>query len=40
MYASILILALSGYLLNRIFVNIEKRLIHWYWLTEARQDVT
>jgi ABC-type nitrate/sulfonate/bicarbonate transport system permease component len=40
MYASILLLALSGYLLNRIFIKIEKRLIHWYSLTEARQEVT
>jgi ABC-type nitrate/sulfonate/bicarbonate transport system permease component len=40
MYASILLLALSGYLLNRIFVKIEKRLIHWYLLTDTRQVIT
>jgi ABC-type nitrate/sulfonate/bicarbonate transport system permease component len=39
MYASILLLALSGYLLNRIFINIEQRLIHWYSRAEARQEV-
>jgi ABC-type nitrate/sulfonate/bicarbonate transport system permease component len=40
MYASILLLAFSGYLLNRIFVKIEKRLIHWYSLTDTSQEVT
>jgi ABC-type nitrate/sulfonate/bicarbonate transport system permease component len=40
MYASILLLALSGYLLNRMFVKIEKRLIHWYLLTDTRQVTT
>jgi ABC-type nitrate/sulfonate/bicarbonate transport system permease component len=39
MYASILLLALSGYLLNRIFINIEQRLIHWYSRAEARHEV-
>jgi ABC-type nitrate/sulfonate/bicarbonate transport system permease component len=40
MYTSILLLALSGYLLNRMFVKIEKRLIHWYLLTDARRVIT
>jgi ABC-type nitrate/sulfonate/bicarbonate transport system permease component len=40
MYASILLLAFSGYLLNRIFVKIEKRLIHWYSLTDTSPEVT
>ena len=39
MYAAILLLALSGYLLNKIFMLIEKRLIHWYSQVETRGEV-
>jgi ABC-type nitrate/sulfonate/bicarbonate transport system permease component len=30
MYAAILLLAATGYLLNRLFLIIERRLLHWY----------
>jgi ABC-type nitrate/sulfonate/bicarbonate transport system permease component len=40
MYAAILLLALSGYLLNKIFMLIEKWLIHWYSQVETRGEVT
>ena len=39
MYAAILLLALSGYLLNKIFMLIERRLIHWYSQVETRGEV-
>jgi ABC-type nitrate/sulfonate/bicarbonate transport system permease component len=39
MYAAIIALAISGYLLNRIFLGFETRLIHWYSLAAAREDV-
>jgi ABC-type nitrate/sulfonate/bicarbonate transport system permease component len=39
MYAAILLLALSGYLLNKIFMLIEKRLIHWYSQVGIRGEV-
>jgi NitT/TauT family transport system permease protein/sulfonate transport system permease protein len=42
MYASILLLALGGYLRNRIFIKIEQRLIRWYSRirSAAGSDVT
>lgn len=33
MYAAIVLLAVAGYLLNRGFVAIERRLLFWYWAT-------
>jgi ABC-type nitrate/sulfonate/bicarbonate transport system permease component len=35
MYASILLLALLGYVLNRGMLAIERRLLHWYHRAEA-----
>jgi ABC-type nitrate/sulfonate/bicarbonate transport system permease component len=40
MYAAIFLLALSGYLLNKIFMLLEERLIHWYFQVENRREVT
>jgi ABC-type nitrate/sulfonate/bicarbonate transport system permease component len=39
MYAAILMLALSGYLLNKLFMLIEQRLIHWYIQLESRAEL-
>jgi NitT/TauT family transport system permease protein/sulfonate transport system permease protein len=36
MYAGIMLLALSGYLLNKLFTLVEQRLIHWYSQVESR----
>jgi ABC-type nitrate/sulfonate/bicarbonate transport system permease component len=30
MYAAIILLAVIGYALNRIFLSVERRLLHWY----------
>jgi ABC-type nitrate/sulfonate/bicarbonate transport system permease component len=35
MYAAILLLAATGYLLNRLFLIIERRLLHWYHRTDG-----
>jgi len=38
MYAAIVLLALSGYALNHLFIRLEKRLIHWYAWRDIRSD--
>jgi sulfonate transport system permease protein len=39
MYASIMLLAASGYLINKFFVRVEKHLIHWYALEDTRNEM-
>jgi ABC-type nitrate/sulfonate/bicarbonate transport system permease component len=38
MYAAIIVLALLGYVLNRIFIEIEARAIHWARLAEKAHN--
>ena len=35
MYAAIILLALLGYALNRAFLSVERRLLHWYHVQPA-----
>jgi ABC-type nitrate/sulfonate/bicarbonate transport system permease component len=38
MYAAIILLSAIGYLLNRLFLAVESRSIHWARVLEARSS--